>query len=233
MPISSRFRGSPQVCWAAFLPAVEAEVRTLLAAVPGCHDWDHTERVLHNARHLARREKADPVVVAFAALLHDVGRAREMEDEGQTDHAALGADMALELLPRLGVDDVAFVEHVAACVRTHRWHRRGGAGPASLEARVVYDADKLDSIGAVGLARAFHFAGRIGARLHNTEAEALAAASYSRGDTAYREYLVKLRHVPERLLTEHGRNLARKRHAFMVRFFAEFHRELRGQPHPL
>lgn len=213
---------------ASQLPRIEAAVREILATVPGCHDWDHTERVLHNARRLAREEGADGVVVEFAALLHDIGRARELEDEGRTCHAALGANMARELLVRLGIGDTAFVDQVTACVRTHRYRRRGNDQPESLEAKVVYDADKLDSIGAVGLGRAFHFAGRTGARLHNTEAEALAGRSYGREDTAWREYLVKLRHVPERMLTAAGRRLATRRLDVMVRFFAEMEREIRG-----
>jgi len=84
---------------------------------------------------------------------------------------------------------------------------------------IVYDADKLDSIGAVGIGRAFHFAGRIGARLHNTAAEAVGAPAYSVEDSAYREYLVKLRHVPERMLTPSGRRLAVDRARFMDEFF--------------
>jgi uncharacterized protein len=199
-----------------------------LAAVPGCHDWDHTLRVFENARHLARVEKADPVVVDFGALLHDIGRAIELQDAGKTCHAALGGQMVPDVLGRIGITDNAFIDHVAACVRTHRYRRRGGAKPETLEAKVVYDADKLDSIGAVGIGRAFHFAGRIGARLHNSETEAVGSESYSREDTAYREYLVKLRHVHEQMLTTEGRRLAAARHRFMVGFFDRLEEEVKG-----
>ena len=135
---------------------------------------------------------------------------------------------AEDLLRRLGVDDPEFLRHVADCVRTHRYRRRGDAVPATPEAKVVFDADKLDAIGAVGIGRAFHFAGRIGARVHNTEAEATGSSSYSREDSAYREYLVKLRHLHEAMLTAEGRRLARGRHRFMETFFDRLCREVAG-----
>ncbi len=211
-----------------FFSRVEAEVRRILTSVPACHDWDHTKRVLRNARHLARVEGAGATVVEFAAVLHDIGRARELADRGKTCHAELGARLADRLLRRAGVPDIAFIEHVVACVRTHRYRSRNGETPATLEAKVVFDADKLDSVGAVGVGRAFHFAGRFGARLHNTAAEALASDSYSTEDTAFREYLVKLRKIPERMLTAEGRRLALERRRFMDRFFEQFGREVDG-----
>jgi len=114
-------------------------------------------------------------------------------------------------------------------VRTHRYRARGGDRPGSLEARIVFDADKLDSIGAIGIGRSFHFAGRIGARVHNRAAEAEGSASYSREDSAHREFLVKLRHVRRNLLTDAGRRLAAGRHRFMLEFFAQLEREARGE----
>ncbi len=205
--------------------AVEAAKR-YLADSPACHDWDHTLRVRGNAMHLARVEGADPLVVEVAALLHDIGRPQELADQGKTDHAQLGAEMVLTLLPQLGVDDPRFIAHVAACIRTHRYRtRQPELIPQSIEAKVVFDADKLDGIGAIGIARSFHFAGRIGARVHNTEAEALSDSSYSREDSAYREYLVKLRYVKNKLLTESGRQMAKQRHEFMVAFFNQLNEE--------
>jgi len=209
------------------LPLLMAEVRKRLATLPGCHDWDHTLRVLHNARHIGRVEGAERSVVEFGALLHDIGRAAELGDAGKTCHAELGRQLVGEILPAVGVTNTAFSEHVAACVATHRYRRRNSSRPATIEAKVVYDADKLDSIGAVGIGRAFHFAGRIGARLHNSAAEALAATSYSREDSAYREFLVKLRDIPSRMLTAEGRRLAAERYRFMVAFFEQLEGEIR------
>ncbi|HOK04922.1 MAG TPA: hypothetical protein PLN24_06695, partial [Victivallales bacterium] len=98
----------------------------------------------------------------------------------------------------------------------------------SIEEKIVYDADKLDSLGAIGIGRAFHFAGRIGARLHNTEQEALSSNSYTKEDTAYREYLIKMRHIPEKMLTKTGKKIALKRLKFMKLFFEKLNKEFSG-----
>ena len=215
--------------WAAGLVAkVEAKVRELLAESPSCHDWDHTQRVWRTARHLAELESADMLLVEVAALMHDIGRVAELRDQGRTCHARLGAVMTPEVLAGLGVSCHAFIDAVAECVRSHRYRQRDGVGPQSLEAKIVYDADKLDSMGAIGIGRSFHFAGRVGARVHNSEEEALNSASYSVEDSAYREYLVKLRYLRDCILTSSGRALAERRHQFMVDFFDEINREVRG-----
>jgi len=212
------------------LPARLAEaVRAYLADSPGCHDWDHTVRVRTAALRLAAAERADAVVVECAALLHDVGRGIEIRDRGKTDHAERGAEETPRILSELGVDDEAFIRHVAECVRTHRYRKVRERPPVTIEAKVVYDADKLDALGAVGLGRAFLFAGREGARLHNTQEEALSAPSYSREDTAWREYLVKLRHLPDSMFTETGRRIARRRLDFMTKFFRRLDDEIHGR----
>lgn len=205
------------------------EVRNRLRNSPACHDWDHTLRVYNNARHIGQVEGADPTVVAYAAMLHDIGRPVELADEGRTCHAEHGARLVTEILPALGVTDAVLIRHVASCVRTHRYRQRNGNQPESLEAQVVFDADKLDSIGAIGIGRAFHFAGRIGARVHNSEAEARASNSYSREDSAYREFLVKLQHVHDHMLTAEGRRMAEARHRFMAAFFDRINREVCGE----
>lgn len=216
--------------WAAGLVAkVEDKVRELLAESPSCHDWDHTQRVWRTARHLAELESADLLLVEVAALMHDIGRVAELRDQGRTCHARLGAAMTPEVLAGLGVSSRAFIDAVAECVRSHRYRQRDGVGPQSLEAKIVYDADKLDSMGAIGIGRSFHFAGRVGARVHNREDEALNSASYSVEDSAYREYLVKLRYLRDCILTPSGRALAERRHQFMVDFFDEINREVRGE----
>ena len=208
------------------IAAVEREAHSMLEGTAACHDWDHTLRVRKNSRELLRElPEANALVVDAAVLLHDIGRPQEVASEGALCHAQLGADMARDILQRIGVTDEAFIAHVCDCIRTHRYRaRQPESKPATLEARIVYDADKLDSLGAVGLARSFHFASRIGARIHNTAEEALASESYSREDTAYREYLVKLRHVPERMTTPSGRKLAQERAEFMHDFFRRMNR---------
>lgn len=205
--------------WRAF----EEIVKEKLANAPGCHDYAHTLRVLHNAELLLKTEPdADSFVVRSAALFHDFARPEELASNGKEDHAQLGAELVRPELEQLNCEP-AFVDHVTSCIRTHRY--RGKLIPETLEAKIVYDADKLDSTGAFGVARAFHFAGRIGACLHNTEEEAVNSSAYGRNDSAYREYLVKLRHLPGKMLTKSGRELAKERAAFMDDFFARLNSE--------
>lgn len=189
------------------------------------HDWDHTERVWHEALNLGRELGGDCAVITAAALLHDIARPMETAERGRSDHAALGAVLAVEILQREAMGDEAFRNEVADCIRTHRFRSRTGEAPATLEAQIVYDADKLDSLGAIGLGRAFHFAGHSGARVHNRAGEALAGEAYGREDTALREYLVKLKQLPEQLLTAPGRTEALRRQRFMAEFFAELDHE--------
>lgn len=210
---------SEQDLWQTF----EGIVKAKLANAPGCHDYAHTLRVLHNAELLLQTESgADSFVVRTAALFHDFARPEELASNGKQDHAQLGADLVRIELEQLHCRP-DFVTHVTDCIRTHRY--RGKLIPETLEAKIVYDADKLDSTGAFGIARAFHFAGRIGACLHNTAEEAVNSNAYGKNDSAYREYLVKLRHLPGKMLTESGRSLAKERAAFMDDFFARLNNE--------
>ena len=197
-----------------------------LAGAAGCHDLDHTLRVLANARMLAGKlPEANREVVELAALLHDIARPEELASQGRVCHAARGAEIARRLLLELCAPPET-ADAVAAAVRSHRY--RDEVAPRSLEAEIVFDADKLDSLGAVGLGRAFLFAGRVGARLHNTEEEALDSPAYSREDTAYREYLVKLRRLPAAMLTPPGRAEGTRRLRFMRRFFERLEAEIRA-----
>lgn len=208
-----------QDLWQTF----EGIVTAKLANAPGCHDYAHTLRVLHNAELLLQTEPdADSFVVRTAALFHDFARPEELASDGKQNHAQLGADLVRIELEQLDCEP-DFVDHVTSCIRTHRY--RGKLIPETLEAKIVYDADKLDSTGAFGIARAFHFAGRIGACLHNTAEEAVNSDAYGKNDSAYREYLVKLRHLPGKMLTESGRKLAKERAVFMDEFFSRLNNE--------
>jgi len=195
------------------------------ATCPACHDWRHTCRVRKTALELCYSEGGNCFIVELAAILHDIARKEEMESKGQLDHAVLGAELAAEMMRTANVTNEQLIDAVSRCVRTHRFRERTGQHPETLEQRIVYDADKLDSLGAIGIGRAFHFAGRCGAAVHNTEEEALSSAPYSSGDSAYREYLVKLRHIPEKMMTVSGRKIADERLSFMQAFFSELNQE--------
>lgn len=200
-------------------------VKYHMTSAPGCHDFEHVQRVLHNARILLKDEKdANKNIVELAALLHDIARPEEMESKGRLCHAEHGAKMAAPILKECGFRDENLIKTVSECIRKHRY--RGTEKPETLEEKIVFDADKLDSIGAVGIGRAFHFAGRFGAKLHNSKEDALASKAYSKEDSAYREYLVKLKDVPGRMLTTPGKKIAEKRAAFMKDFFDELNSEV-------
>lgn len=192
----------------------------------GSHDWEHTRRVHALCLKIGRAEGADLLVLELAAYLHDVGRTAEDEARGGICHAAKGADMARAFLQGKLANN-GRLENVLHCIRTHRF--RGDSRPETLEARVLFDADKLDAIGAVGIGRAFQFAGEVGATLHNPLADPENTAPYTREDTAYREYRLKLSRIRERMLTAEGRRLAEERHAFMEQFFERFLEEVEGR----
>jgi uncharacterized protein len=196
------------------------------ASSKGSHDWEHTLRVYTLAARLAKLERVSLRVVKLAALLHDIARGREDASGGKIDHAAQGAKEAFGIMKSLGASDKLSAA-TAHCIETHRF--RGKLRPLSAEAKVLFDADKLDSIGAVGIGRAFLFAGEVGAKLHNKRGDILRTKAYTQEDTAYREYMVKLRHVKSRMLTKTGRRLAVKRHKFMEDFFKRLNSEVEGK----
>jgi len=201
-------------------------LRRLLDQEAGSHGWDHAERVWRLCEHIGTLEGADLEVLELAAFLHDIGRAQEKASGGGVCHARAGAERAREILLGEGVPPET-VDRVAHCIASHRF-RGEDSRPRSMEARVLFDADKLDALGAVGVGRAFLFAGEVGARLHNPEVDLERTRSYSREDTAWREFSVKLSKIPDRMLTEAGRRMAESRHAYMVRFFERLDREVAG-----
>jgi len=191
----------------------------------GAHGPDHSERVYQMALRLGREMNADLEVLAAAALLHDIGRKRERETQGAVCHAVHGAAMAVPILRKLDYPEEE-IEQIRHCIEAHRY--RGDCRPKTLEAQILFDADKLDSIGAIGIGRAFLFAGQIGACLHNPELDPKDTESYSQQDTAYREFQVKMNRVKGRLLTPAGSRIAQSRHEFMELFFDRLNREIYG-----
>lgn len=208
------------------LAAAASFVAEKLGGIGGCHDLDHTRRVLANAEKLLDEiPEADSFCVKMAVWLHDTARPEEDKTSGKCCHALLGAEIAGSYLEQRNFPE-NLREKIVRAVLRHRF--RGNIYPETIEEKIVFDADKLDSLGAVGIGRAFLFAGKCGARLHNSAEEALGSPAYSVEDTAYREYLVKLRKLPEVMRTEPAKRIAVERAAFMETFFDVLDKEVNG-----
>jgi uncharacterized protein len=171
-------------------------------------------------------ENVDIDVLRVAAYLHDIGRSLQDASNGAVCHAAKGAQIAEPFVERLPLTKKQ-KQNIIHCIRSHRF--RNHHTPGTPEAKVLFDADKLDAIGAIGVARAFLFAGEVGARLHNADVDAENAKPYSVDDTGYREFKVKLCKIKDQMLTAEGRKLASERHAFMNDFFNRFLEEYEGK----
>ena len=191
----------------------------------GSHGWDHTRRVYNLCMHIGSVEKADMEVLKIAAYLHDVGRPQQDASRGAICHAEKGAEIAQALLKRYPLTERR-KRNIIHAIGAHRF--RGNTRSETLEAKVLFDADKLDAIGAIGIGRAFQFAGEVGATLHNPHIDPDDTEPYTENDTGYREFKLKLSKIKNRMLTVEGRRIATERHAFMKLFFDRFLEEYDG-----
>ena len=182
------------------------------------HGYDHVRRVYFMAEKLALIEGADLEIVRAAALLHDV-EGSEPGGENRPNHHHQSADFAAEVLHAEGWDEgrIAAVQH---CIRAHRF-RGDGEAPQTLEAKVLFDADKLDVLGAIGTARTIAYAVIAGTPIYEQPSRHfLETGKEIPGEqhSAYHEYLFKLRRVKDRMHTESARALAEERHAATVSY---------------
>jgi len=205
---------------------IKSEAQKFFEGKNSSHDWDHTERVLKLALHIGKKENADLEVIELASFLHDIAREEQNKSSGQICHAERGAFLAREILEKHGYNSEK-INKIVHCIERHRFKR--GLAPETLEAKILFDADKLDSIGAVGLGRAFQFAGEIGAKLHNSDVDIEKTKEYSEDDTAFREFSVKLKKVKNCIFTTEGKRIAEGRHNFMVNFFERLEKEIHGE----
>jgi uncharacterized protein len=198
------------------LPITVEEARSLYDHVADTtHRFDHVLRVYKLAETIGLAEGADARVLLTACLLHDVSRGAE--DAGEvSDHAEDGARQARHLLQK---EPVGFADAVADAIASHRF-RASNPAPATLEAQILFDADKLDAIGAVGIARAFTYGG--------TNGQPLWTSADSERHSPAKEFAVKLKKLQGMLFTPTARSIAVERHAFMVGFFERLRAEIQG-----
>jgi uncharacterized protein len=188
------------------------------------HDWFHVERVRTNAEAIATEyPAADATIVRLAALLHEIGRAKE-EDGDIEDHAEWGAKKSEQLLREDGASDET-IDAVAHCIRAHRYSNE--ITPITIEAKIVSDADNLDALGAVGLARCFAYGGEIGSPIHDPslppdEDETVV------GQTQFNHIYKKLLDLPNRMYTDAGKKRADERAAYIRSFVQRVEKEIAG-----
>ncbi len=204
-----------------------AKAQQFYETADSVHNFDHVLRVLRLAEHIGRVEGADLEIVQAAALLHDVGR--ETAEATGLDHAVFAAARAREILSEQPATVVQAVTHAIAA---HRF--RTSPQPATLEAQVLFDADKIDAIGAVGVARAFAYGGAHEQRFWAPVESVDVTRWMTEGDdpqehTAVHEFVVKLSRLKEHLFTPTGRLIAQGRHDYMVAFFEQLDAEVRGE----
>lgn len=193
------------------------------------HGFDHIERVYRMAERLAQAEGADLDIVRAAALLHDIEGSNPSENN-RAGHHHQSAEIAAEILRQEGwaEDRIAAVQH---CIRAHRY-RDQREPPATIEAKVLFDADKLDVLGAIGVVRVLGYALQAGQPAYAPpSAQFLETGEKETGEphSAYHEFLFKLRRVKERLFTSAARRIAEERHAYLEGFFTRLIGEIHGE----
>jgi len=210
------------------MPTID-QARTWYANADPVHDFEHILRVLNLAERLAQAEGADVEIVRAAALLHDAADAAPDNVEGRLTHHEDAAAFAKEVLQKeeWGEDRIEAVLH---CIRAHRF--RGTEKPRTLEAMIMFDADKLDVLGAIGIARTFGYAAIAGQPLTGTPSAKFLATFQKEPNephTAYHEYLFKLSRLKDRFHTQTAKRIAEERSRYLDEFFERLQKEERGE----
>ena len=202
------------------------------------HNMDHVMRVYNLALRLAENEDVDLEVLQASVLLHDIARVKEDNDfTGKIDHAILGAKMSKPILEKLGFPTEK-IKHIQNCIVAHRY--RTGHKPRTLEAKILFDADKLDALGAIGVARSFVWVGRNDAKIYRKiDIEKYAMENLGgkingkiQDKTKHSpqiEFETKLKFLPEKLYTEKGKKMAEERLDFYKAFLNRLEQEIEGK----
>lgn len=206
----------------------KAFVKKTLAQAEGGHDWFHTLRVYHNAMLISKDENVDEFIVALGALLHDIADSK-FNDGDET----VGPQKAREFLFGINVDSVV-IEHVVNIIENISF--KGGNEPQkfkSIELDVIQDADRLDALGAIGIARTFNYGGfknrkifdpSIQPNLKMTKEEYKASTA-----PTINHFYEKLLRLKDRMNTAAGKKIALRRHQFMELYLNQFYAEWDGE----
>ena len=188
------------------------------------HDKEHIYRVLYNALRIAKKEKnVDYDVLICACLLHDIGR-KEQFANPELCHAIVGSEKAYSFLVGNGYE-IQYAEKVKHCIRTHRYRKNNL--PESLEAKILFDADKLDATGTMGIARTLIYKGIVSEPIYTL----LPDGSVSNGEnnvnpSFFQEYKYKLEKVYSNFYTTEAKLIAKERQESAVAFYNSLYEEV-------
>ena len=188
------------------------------------HDKDHIYRVLYNAMDIAQAEQnVDYDVLICACLLHDIGRKEQFENP-KLCHAMVGGEKAYRFL----IDnhfDIDFADKVKYCIQTHRYRQNNP--PRSLEAQILFDADKIDATGAVGIARTLFYKGTVGEPLYSLLPDGrVSDGTNDEKASFFQEYKYKLEKLYDRFYTKRGNEIAKERQKTAVTFYNDMLKEV-------
>lgn len=188
------------------------------------HDAEHIYRVLNNALVIARDEtNVNYDILICACLLHDIGRPDQIKDPSLC-HAAVGSEKAYRFLLERRFS-AAFAEQVRDCIRTHRFRKNDQ--PESLEAKILFDADKLDVVGAIGIARTLVYKGTVTEPLYTRRADGtISDGAGEEPHSFFQEYHRKLNKLYDRFYTQAGHRLAQQRRKASRDFYESLYREV-------
>ena len=188
------------------------------------HDKEHVYRVLYNALEIAKDESdVNYEILIAACLLHDIGRKEQFENP-EVCHAMAGADKAYQFLLSEGFER-RYAEQVKQCIQTHRYRKNNP--PQSLEAKILFDADKLDVAGAIGIARTLLYKGIVSEPLYTVLPDGV--VSNGENDAApsfFQEYKFKLENLYSKFYTEKAAKLAEGRKRIAVEFYNCLYQEV-------
>ena len=203
------------------------------ACADASHDYDHIMRVMALAETIQTQEGGDLPTIWAAVAIHDLGQERERRYGG--DHAHIGAEMAADLLRDSRFPQSA-IPSVQQAIREHRM--TGGCLPQTCEGRILYDADKLDCLGAIGIGRLYCITGRYNQKIYSPLPEDIVepidplSIRHLRRRSDYSpsiEFQLLFDNLPERMTTSTGRALAQERYAYMADFFRRLQQEVEGK----
>lgn len=188
------------------------------------HDKEHVYRVLYQALEIARtQQQVDYDVLIAACLLHDIGRKEQFENPALC-HAAVGSEKAYQFLVAHGFER-CYAEQVKQCIQTHRYRKNNP--PQSLEAKILFDADKLDVAGATGIARTLLYKGIVSEPLYSVLPNGL--VSTGEHDTVpsfFQEYKYKLEKLYSKFYTEEAKRIAKERQPIAMEFYNRLYQEV-------